>query len=229
MSPEQQSTSMTGIRQYAAGDREAVQDICYLTGYMGDSAERFWRHKKSFVEAWTSYYIDREPESLYVATRDDVVVGYLTGCVDTSLATKTKGSITSLIRRHWLLFRPGTAGFFWRGIVDSIRYKNVATDEFIDERWPSHLHINLLPAARGSGLGRALVERWFDQLRQSGSPGCHLGTLVENTRAVVFFEKVGFRRHGEPALVPGMRGPGGERLHQQIMVWSTSNADLELT
>ena len=39
-------------------------------------------------------------------------------------------------------------------------------------------------------------------------------------RALSFFEKMGFRKYGDPTLVPGMRGKGGERLHQQIMVWS---------
>lgn len=80
--------------------------------------------------------------------------------------------------------------------------------------------MNLLPVARGYGLGRALMERWLEQLKQSGSPGCHLSTLVENTAAVSFFEKMGFKKRGEPSLVPGMRGIGDERLHQQIMVWS---------
>jgi ribosomal protein S18 acetylase RimI-like enzyme len=210
---------MMGVRKYVEGDREAIQDICYRTGYLGESAARFWRHKPSFVEVWTSYYIQQEPESLYVATKDKVVVGYLTGCVDTALAAKSKDILHSLIK-HGLLFRPGTAGFFWRGIVDSIKDKDVATDEFIDERWPAHLHINLLPVARGSGLGRALMERWLAQLRNAGSPGCHLSTLVENIGGIAFFARMGFNRYGEPALVPGMRGLGGERLHQQIMVWS---------
>ena len=39
-------------------------------------------------------------------------------------------------------------------------------------------------------------------------------------RALSFFEKMGFRRHGDRTLVAGMWGKGGERLHQQIMVWS---------
>jgi ribosomal protein S18 acetylase RimI-like enzyme len=211
---------MVRVRKFDAADRAAIEDICYLTGYMGESAERFWRHKRSFVAAWTSYYIKHEPESIYVATKDDTVVGYLTGCVDTSFAAKSKPGITTQIMKHGLLFRPGTARFFWRAMLDSMRDKTSATDEFIDERWPSHLHINLLPVARGSGLGRALMERWFEQLRQVGSPGCHLGTLVENTRAVSFFERMGFKRYGEPSLVPGMRGLSGERLHQQVMVWS---------
>ena len=210
----------TGVRKYVEEDKAAIEDICYLTGYMGDSAERFWRHKQSFVTVWTSYYLNQEPESLYVATNDDVVVGYLTGCIDTSFAPKFDDVVSSQIIKHGLLLRPGTAGFFWRGMLDSIKDRKAARVDFTDERWPSHLHINLLPVARGKGLGRVLMERWFDQLRNSGSPGCHLSTLVENTRAVSFFERMGFKCYGEPALAPGVRGPAGERIHQQIMVQS---------
>ena len=208
-----------GIRKYSERDREAVQEICYLTGYMGDSPAYFWRHKQSFVEIWTSYYLGHEPESVYVAIKDDSVVGYLTGCLNTALA-KSEAIMQSAIIKYGLLFRPGTAGFFWRAIFDGMKDKHGATGELIDERWPSHLHINLLPVARGTGLGATLMKSWLEQLRHSGSRGCHLGTLVENTRAVLFFEKMGFKPHGAPSLVPGMRGPGGERLHQQIMVWS---------
>jgi ribosomal protein S18 acetylase RimI-like enzyme len=208
------------IRKYKEGDREAIRDICYLTGYMGDSAAQFWRHKPSFVEVWTSYYLDHEPNSVYVAIQDASVVGYLTGCVETAAATKSEQIIASAIKKYGLLFRPGTAGFLWRAIFDGIKDQQVATGELIDKRWPSHLHINLLPVARGADLGAALMRSWLEQIKQSGSPGCHLGTLVENARAVSFFEKMGFTAHGEPSLVSGMRGLGGERLHQQFMVWS---------
>jgi ribosomal protein S18 acetylase RimI-like enzyme len=208
------------VRKFAAADKQAVQDICYLTGYMGDSAERIWGHKQSFVEVWTSYYIEQEPESLYVATLDDSVVGYLTGCLNTASAAKTDDVINSAITKYGLLFRPGTAGFLWRGLLDTLRDRASASGDFIDERWPSHLHIDLLPVARGKGAGRALMECWLDQLRHSRSPGCHLSTLVENAGAVAFFEKMDFKRHGLPSLIPGMRGRKGERLHQQIMVWN---------
>jgi GNAT superfamily N-acetyltransferase len=121
---------------------------------------------------------------------------------------------------YGLLFRPGTASFLWRGMLDGIKDKRGAKADFIDERWPAHLHINLLPVTHGTGLGAALMESWLEQLRQSGAPGCHLSTLVENTCAVLFFEKMGVTKYGEPSLVPGMRSRRGERLHQQIMVWS---------
>jgi GNAT superfamily N-acetyltransferase len=106
-------------------------------------------------------------------TIDHSVVGYLTGCVNSSLKPRLDKIMYSQFMKYGLLFRPGTAGFLWRGMLDTIRDKQVAKDDFIDERWPSHLHINLLPTARGTGLGSALMGRWLEQLKQSGL-GCHL-------------------------------------------------------
>jgi ribosomal protein S18 acetylase RimI-like enzyme len=208
------------IRKFVKADKKAIQDIAYLTGYMGESAEQFWPHKQSFAEIWTSYYIDHEPDSLYVAIKDNSVVGYLTGCLNTALSPKSEDIFQSAIMKYGLLFRPGTASFLWRAMLDAIMDKRSAKSDFIDERWPAHLHINLIPLARGTGLGAALMQSWLEQLRQARSPGCRLSTLVENTRAVSFFEKMGFKKDGEPSLVPGMRSRHGERLHQQIMVWS---------
>jgi hypothetical protein len=77
-----------------------------------ESAESFWRHKESWADLWTSNYTDQEPESLYGATMDDSVVGYLAGCMDTAAMTpSTDETMKAVIRKHWLLFRRGTAGF----------------------------------------------------------------------------------------------------------------------
>ena len=65
-----------------------------------------------------------------------------------------------------------------------------------------------------------LMQAWLDRLRAVGSPGCHLGTLAENTAAIRFFERMGFARHGPPTRVPGMRTRSGQRMHQQLMTRS---------
>lgn len=220
------TTDAIAVRSYVPGDRQAVRDISYATGLMGDPVGSFWRHRESWADVWTSYYTDREPGSLFVGTMGADVVGYLAGCMDTaSMHPNTDQLIVTAIWRHWLFFRPGTAPFLFRAMLDGLRDKDSARDDFIDPRWPAHLHIDLLPVARGAGLGKALMARWLRQLTEVDSPGCHLATLVENTRARMFFEKAGFRNHGEPALVPGMRGTRAERLHQQIMVWNPGGTD----
>jgi ribosomal protein S18 acetylase RimI-like enzyme len=84
-----------------------------------------------------------------------------------------------------------------RGIERDLRVRGYAGDD----RWPAHLHIDLLPVARGQGAGRRLVDAWFTRLRERGVSGCHLQTMAENTGAIAFFTTVGFRRLGEPQRI----------------------------
>ena len=88
---------------------------------------------------------------------------------------------------------------------------------FHDPRWPSHLHIDLMPIARGTGAAARLMELWCERLREVGSPGCYLQTSYENARAIAFFERAGFRRYGDTPVVPGSRFEG-KRMHEQAMV-----------
>jgi len=76
----------------------------------------------------------------------------------------------------------------------------------------------VLAEVRGTGVAGALMEAWLSRLRELHSRGCHLQTLVENARAVRFFEKAGFVAHGPTPVVPGLRHEG-RRVHQQTMVW----------
>jgi ribosomal protein S18 acetylase RimI-like enzyme len=210
------------VHPYAPRDRTLIEDIAYRTGFMGESAEAFWRHRKSWAAIWIAPYLKGEPESTFVATVDGNVVGYLTGCVDTERFKGPDAVMMRQIMRYWLLYRPGVAGFLWRGMLDQARDRwrghEAISGVLHDPRWPSHLHINLLPEARGTGLGRALMERWFERLKAVGSPGCHLGVIEENQRAVGFFTAMGFESYSAPTPIPGMRGRRGERLHQQMMV-----------
>jgi GNAT superfamily N-acetyltransferase len=118
------------------------------------------------------------------------------------------------------LLRPGVAGFFWRSIADLIRDREAPEEALLDARWPAHLHINLLPEARGKGAGAALMRTWLDRLRTGGSPGVHLGMFAENHNAAGFFRSQGFTPHGDPVLAPGFRMRGGGRMHAQWMVQS---------
>ena len=87
--------SRVDVRAYLPADRDAVRDISFRTGFMGESAARFWQHADSWADVWTSYYTDREPESLSVAMIDETVVGYLAGCLDTAAMSPTATSCWS--------------------------------------------------------------------------------------------------------------------------------------
>jgi GNAT superfamily N-acetyltransferase len=68
----------------------------------------------------------------------------------------------------------------------------------IVERYPAHLHIDLLPVTQGQGLGRQLIERFTEELRKRGVRGVHLGVDRRNTGAHRFYERTGFTRVGDP-------------------------------
>ena len=215
---------MIEIRPYEPDDRPAVRNICFVTGYMGDPVDHLWRDAASFADMFSVYYTDREPQSAQVAVAEDGrVIGYLLGCVDSQQAW----GIESIMRRHvvrrGLLVRPGTAGFLWRSMGDLARdamRRQMPPQPVHDARWPAHLHIDLLPEARGQGVGERLMRGWLDSLRGAGVAGCHLETWAENAAAIRFFEAQGFRIEGPQVNMPGMRAPDGSRHHSQLMVQS---------
>ncbi|MEU5883791.1 GNAT family N-acetyltransferase [Spirillospora sp. NPDC047279] len=208
------------IRTFAEGDRAELRELFGRAGEGAPTAS-LWGHLDSEAAIYLDPYMDLEPESLFVAVVDGAMVGYLTG----SLGDGFPGFdtlMTKAIKEHRLLFKRGPAAFFARSMADAaraaIRRRPVAGD-LNDDRWPAHLHINVAPEARGTGAADGLMERWLARVTASGSPGCHLQTLVENTRAVRFFERVGFVPHGPTPVVLGVRHQGAP-VHQLTMVWT---------
>lgn len=209
------------VRAYRIEDRAAVRRICFETGYMGDPVGWLWRDQESFADLFSAWYTDCEPDSAQVATLGDEVVGYLLGCRDSRRVTSLGRVVGRHVARRGLLVRPGTAPVLWRGAYDLVRAaagrRRTTTGVELD-RHPAHLHIDLLPEARGHGLGARLVEGWLDALRAQGVPGCHLETWAENDGAVAFFRAMGFRPQGEPVPMPGVRSVDGHRHHTLLMV-----------
>ncbi|WP_253784858.1 GNAT family N-acetyltransferase [Nocardia amikacinitolerans] len=207
------------IRRFTESDRDELGALARRAG-AGAPTESLWGHAESEAAVYLDPYLDIEPESLFVAVRDGALVGYLAGCVDSAAFPSEDERIEAAIRRYRLVFRRGPAAFFARAALDAsvakLRRQPTAGD-FTDPRWPSHLHINVAEEGRGTGAADGLIARFLEHATAAGSPGCHLQTLVENTRAVRFFERSGFTEHGPAPLVPGLRHRG-KPVHQRTMV-----------
>lgn len=209
------------IRPYRPSDREGVRRVCFETGYMGDPVAWQWRDRESFADLFCGWYTDHAADdALVVADEQDEVAGYLLGCRDSRQVSGPGRMAARHLLGRGLLVRPGTAPVLWRTLADVGRaaaHRDLP-GEVIDDRWPAHLHIDLLPAARGRGVGRELMTRWLDALRADGIAGCHLTTWAENDDAIAFFTAMGFRCEGPPRPMPGLRSPEGRRHHSQLMV-----------
>ncbi|WP_336086903.1 GNAT family N-acetyltransferase [Nocardia sp. SSK8] len=207
------------IRRFTEQDRTELRALATIAG-AGSPTESLWGHPESEAAIYLDPYLDLEPESVFVSVEDGALTGYLVGAVDSARFPSEEERMTEAIRHHRLFLRRGPAAFFARAIADTLASRvrrHAMAGDYTDPAYPAHLHINVAPAARGTGAAEGLVGHFLDHVRAAGAPGCHLQTLTENTRAVRFFTRVGFTPVGEPADVPGLRYQG-RRVHQQTMV-----------
>jgi putative acetyltransferase len=68
----------------------------------------------------------------------------------------------------------------------------------------------LLPAGRGLGIGRLLIEKCIDQARQFGYKNIYLETMPELKQALKVYEKFGFEY---------LKGPMGNSGHTGCSLW----------
>jgi ribosomal protein S18 acetylase RimI-like enzyme len=207
------------VRAMAPDDRVTLRAVFAHAGE-GSPTSSLWGHPPSEAAVYLDPYIEHAPGSLFVAETDGQLVGYLTGRLPGEDLPSESSRIDRAIREHRLMLRAHPLGFFARGLVHTalaaVRREPTA-GELDDPRWPAHLHLNVLPHVRGTGAADALMRRWTERMREHDVPGCHLQTLVENTRAVRFFRRMGFREHGPTPPVPGLLHRR-QRVHQRTMV-----------
>ena len=74
----------------------------------------------------------------------------------------------------------------------------------------AYIHfVGVDPEARGSGIGRALYERFFEEVRANGRSVVRCVTSPANERSVAFHESIGFEVE---RVVPDYDGPGEDRV-----------------
>ena len=215
------------IRPYRpdTSDRSACGRICCLTGNAGKDATGLLSSDDLWGEVWVLPYLDKHPEYAWVVEatpagsgsthvvagasgrqssregdeRVGEVVGYIVGTPDTASFED------HFHHTHWPAQQrrfPAT------GVVSGkeqsiLQYASARGTDHLPEyvqRYPAHLHINLLSEAQGRGLGRDMIRTLLDALRRDGIKGLHLGASAENDGACAFYRKMGF---GE---VPGKEG-----------------------
>lgn len=192
------------VRTYQPSDRSAVRQLSCDTADQGDSVDRFFSDGETVADVLVRYYTDYEPQSLWVAECEGLVVGYLTGCLDTGRSTK-------VVRRKIMPKAVATAiarGALWRGETWRLLAAFAGTvclggfPPAIDlERYPAHFHINIRHGFRGRKLGQQLVESFRQQADRAGVCGIHVVARGDNAGGLAFFEAMGFHLLREQPLV----------------------------
>jgi len=185
------------IRPLRAGDEAALMDVCLRTGDAGGDATGLLDDGELMGALWCRPYLLVEPELVsVVASQEGPPVGYVLGALDSAAFHAAADE------RYWPAARERFAlGAAPEGSLDELLVSLIhdrthadgsGAESELDERYPSHLHIDLLPEAQGQGFGRRLIERLIGQLDERGSSGVHLGVSKANHRAIAFYRHVGF-------------------------------------
>ncbi len=184
----------TNVRPFELHDRQPLLQIGADTAFFGAPIEAYMEDRRIFMDAFYAYYTDYEPQHAWVACANNQVVGFLTGCVDSKAHHRVfLSKILPAVVWKFLTgqYHPGPKTWqYVRAAAGAARRGEIAGAD--EKRYPAHLHINLLPAWRGLGLGRGLMEAYLNQLSSLGVPAVHLQTTSLNAAACRLYEKAGF-------------------------------------
>lgn len=123
--------------------------------------------REAFLERWLGRYLMLYPEHAFIALgADGKALGYIVGSLDDPA--------------HEPLFQ-------------DLAY--LTGFAHLTARYPAQLHVNVHEAARGRGIGAALVDTFVRHAEAAGAPGVHLVTS-RGMRNVGFYEANGFAEVG---------------------------------
>lgn len=181
------------LRHAMAEDHAALCRVCLQTGDAGEDAT--WREDDPELMGliYAVPYQIYEPDLAFVLTGPEGVCGYLFGALDTGafytiLASQWYPSLRKRIRD------PGPEPSRWTG-SDWVRHaihEPALTVPPELASFPSHGHIDLLPPARGRGIGRRCMAHLEARLAAAGSTGLFLDVHPRNETAQRFYSKLGY-------------------------------------
>jgi ribosomal protein S18 acetylase RimI-like enzyme len=178
------------IRPATEADTEALFDICLKTANGGDDASALYSdpHLPGYI--WSVPYLKFAEDFAFVLIQDGRPVGYIVGVPDTRAFDR------ELQANWWPFVRQEIAGLTPArprdaDVIERIQNPRSGTP-WLQDDYPAHLHINILPGLQAAGWGRRMISIELEALRDHGVRAVHLGVDPNNHRARGFYHHLGF-------------------------------------
>jgi GNAT superfamily N-acetyltransferase len=189
------------LRQATGADHPVLRMVCLRTGDAGEDATAREDDPDLIGQIYAVPYQVFVPEFAFVIDSPTGVAGYLFGAPDSAAfyACLTESWYPALQQR---VTDPGPVAWRWQG-SDWARRRIHHPDLEIPlalTAFPSHGHIDLLPQARGKGIGRQCITFLEGRFAEAGSTGLWLEVHPRNHKALRFYASLGYRPL--PALEP---------------------------
>jgi GNAT superfamily N-acetyltransferase len=186
------------IRPFQPADLEACYAISLATGFEGGDASHLYRDPLMMGHIYLGPYAVLEPSLVLVVDDGLGAAGFAVGTADT-VAWEQR-----LERDWWPLLRPDYADPADvppdERTPDQRRafmiHHPAKTPAAVTDKFPAHVHINLLPRVQRRGAGSALLSAWLERV---GAGDLHVGVNRANVGGTRFWMAQGF----EDLRVPG--------------------------
>jgi ribosomal protein S18 acetylase RimI-like enzyme len=187
------------IRPYRPGDLDALYEICLRTGASGADATELVGDPRLFGDVYAAPYATFEPEHAFVVEDDQGVAGYVLGALDTvTFAERCE-------RDWWPALRAvhpeGSGTTPVDQLLVALIHRPPRHAAEVVERFPSHLHVDLLPRTQGAGWGRRLLSTLEAALEAEGSRGVHFGVSTRNEPALAFYRHLAYDEASNDGLI----------------------------
>ncbi|ENN85975.1 hypothetical protein RHSP_16225 [Rhizobium freirei PRF 81] len=184
---------MINLRSVQPEDIDQLYAISLATGDAGKDATPLHRDGRLIGHIYSAPYATLHPELVFVAEDEEGVFGYIAGVFDTIAFGQR------LEREWWPALRQRYVDPIGDPAIWDADQKRISaihhpkrTPAPLVERFPAHIHMNLLPRAQGKGVGTALLDRWMENARANGIKGIHLGVNSGNHGGIRFWSSRGF-------------------------------------
>lgn len=166
------------IRPYEDKDKDAVRFVCLNSEGPCKSSDRGINFS---LAVYCDYYIEKEPENCFVAAdENDNIIGYIICAEDFDVFKPRFDSEYCTKIKKWEFRRRRSAQ---RSVIPHEKYK---------DKYPAHLHIDILPEYQRMGIGHKLTDVLLSHLRSKGVKGIMLTTWIKNVKGRGFYDKYGF-------------------------------------
>ena len=183
------------IRPYRPGDLDALYQICLLTGDNGQDATSLFADPMLLGHFFAAPYGLFAPSLAFVLEDAQGVGGYILGALDTrAFEEQLESNWWPRLRTRYPDPAAGVPAEQWtrdQRMAHMIHHPWRIPDE-LAARYPSHLHIDVLPRLQAGGYGRQMTNTLTAALRDRGSRGVHLHVPRGNQRAAGFYRHLGF-------------------------------------
>lgn len=174
--PGIEPVSKIRIRPYRNSDRSRVEQICISTADERLKGNRML--EKALLKVFCEYYVDREPESCFVAANEqDEAVGYI---LCASSYERWQKEFSAILKKSW---NPAAR------IMGKATLKDL---EPFSKEYPAHLHIDLMESCQRQGAGSRLLLQLSEFLSAQGTGGLCLSVARTNEKGLNFYRKHGF-------------------------------------